>query len=101
MAADDVADAVAHTALGQPVNGTVEYAGPEVFSLRELAQLDLRFHLDDREVEADPLGTYFGARLAPRDLLPSSTATIATTKYHDWRVHTPARTAPADREGAR
>ncbi|CAH0261868.1 MAG: SDR family oxidoreductase [Microbacterium sp.] len=90
MAADDVANAVATAALGEPRVGMIEFGGPEVFSLTELAALDLRARQDDREVVPDPLGTYFGAHLAARDLLPEMTATIAPTRYHDWRVKTPA-----------
>lgn len=88
MAADDVADAVARAAVGEPRYGTQEFGGPEVFSLEDLAVLDLRFRHDEREVVPDPLGTYFGARLAARDLLPEATATIMPTRYHDWRVRT-------------
>lgn len=86
MAADDVAQAVAVTAVGDPLYGMVEFGGPEVFSLKDLAVLDLSFRQDEREVVPDPLGTYFGARLASRDLLPEATATIASTRYHDWRI---------------
>jgi len=94
MAADDVAAAVAQTALGGPLYGTVEFGGPEVFSLNELAVLDLRHRQDEREVVPDPLGTYFGARLARRDLLPEATATIASTRYHDWRVQNSVDSRP-------
>lgn len=90
MAADDVAKAVAHAALADPRFGMIEHGGPEVFSLKELAALDLRSRQDDREVVADPLGTYFGAHLSARDLLPEATATLAPTRYHDWRAATPA-----------
>lgn len=86
MAADDVAAAVAAAAVAEPRFGMIEHAGPEVFRLSEIAALDLRARQDDREVVPDPLGTYFGAHLAPRDLLPEPTATIAPTRYHDWRV---------------
>ncbi|MDF2559192.1 MAG: NmrA family transcriptional regulator [Microbacterium sp.] len=86
MAADDVAEAVARTALGEPLFGMVEFGGPEVFSLEQIAAQDLRARQDEREVVADPLGTYFGARLQSRDLLPEATATIAPTRYHDWRI---------------
>ena len=89
MAADDVAAAVAETALGYPIHGVREFGGPEVFELGEVARQDLLFRHDDREVAADPLGTYFGARLARRDLLPEATATIAPTRFHDWRVEFP------------
>lgn len=87
MAAADVAGAVAEIALGSPLFGMVEFAGPEVFSLEQLASQDLRFRHDEREVVADPLGRYFGARLQARDLLPEATATLAPTRYHDWRIH--------------
>lgn len=90
MAADDVAAAVASTALGDPVRGIVEFAGPEVFELGELAERELRFRGDERDVVADPLGTYFGAQLGRRDLLPGPDATISTTRFHDWQIH-PAR----------
>lgn len=86
MSADDVAAAVAETAVGEPLFGMVEFGGPEVFSLEQIAVQDLRSRQDDREVVADPLGTYFGARLHSRDLLPKSTARIAPTRYHDWRT---------------
>lgn len=86
MAADDVASAVADTALGEPVNGIVEFAGPEVFGLADLARRELRFRQDEREIVADPLGTYFGARLAERDLLPDAVATISPTRLHEWQT---------------
>ena len=89
MAADDVATAVAETALGDPIHGVREYGGPEVFELGEVARQDLLFRHDEREVDPDPLGTYFGARLARRDLLPEATATIAPTRLHEWRVQFP------------
>ena len=87
MAADDVAAAVALTALGAPVGDVVEFAGPEVFELGELSRRELRFRGDEREVVADPLGTYFGAELGRRDLLPGPAATLSTTRFHDWQVH--------------
>ena len=86
IAADDVASAVADIAGHEPVNGIVEHAGPEVFRLADLARRELRFRQDEREVVADPLGTYFGARLTERDLLPAATATISGTRLHDWQT---------------
>lgn len=90
MAAADVAGAVAEVASGTPRYGMVEFAGPEIFTLEQLAIQDLRFSHDEREVVADPLGRYFGARLQTRDLLPEATATLAPTRYHDWRIHSDA-----------
>jgi uncharacterized protein YbjT (DUF2867 family) len=89
MAADDVAAAVMRTALGSPLGGIVENAGPEVFELHDIAELDLRRTLDEREVVADPLGTYFGARVDRDELLPGPDATLAPTRFHDWLVASP------------
>ena len=38
IAADDVASAVGNTAIGEPINGTVEVAGPEQFGTRRTDQ---------------------------------------------------------------
>ena len=86
MAADDVASAVALTALRAPIGQIVEFAGPEVFELGDLAQRELRFRGDEREVVADPLGTYFGAELGRRDLLPGPAVTLSTMRFHDWQI---------------
>ncbi|QEW03480.1 SDR family oxidoreductase [Microbacterium lushaniae] len=85
MAADDVAAAVAAAAEAEPRRGIVEHAGPEVFELRDLAVREMRSRRDDREVIADPLGTYFGARLSRHDLLPSPGAHLAATRFGDWQ----------------
>ncbi|WP_433675766.1 SDR family oxidoreductase [Microbacterium gorillae] len=90
LAADDVADALAQVAIGDPLFATAEYAGPEIFTLEELARIDLRSRKDDREAAPDPLGTYFGARLSSRDLLPDATATISRTTYENWRTQKPS-----------
>ncbi|HEY4153596.1 MAG TPA: NAD(P)H-binding protein [Pseudolysinimonas sp.] len=84
IAADDIAAAVVDAALSAPSNGTVEHAGPEVFRLDELVEKQLRSRRDPREVEVDPLGRYFGAQLAERDLLPDDGAIIAPTHFADW-----------------
>jgi uncharacterized protein YbjT (DUF2867 family) len=85
IAADDVAAAVAAVALDAPLGGMLEVAGPEVFELRDLARRELRSRHDEREVVADPLATYFGARLDRRELLPEPTATIAPTRLSTWQ----------------
>src|SRR5262249_55174396 len=54
MAADDVASAVGRFAVGHPVNGTVEIAGPEAFRLDDLVRRRLAALNDSREVIADP-----------------------------------------------
>ena len=84
MAADDVAAATATVAAGSPVNGVVEFAGPERFRLQELVQQELRIRDDPREVVADPLAMYFGTELDERELLPGEGATITLTRFGEW-----------------
>jgi len=74
MAADDVAKAVGKIAVGAPVNGTVEVAGPEQFRLDELIRRGLSARQDPREVVADPQSRYFGAMLSERTLVPADGA---------------------------
>ena len=84
MASDDVADAVARIAVGAPVNGIVEVAGPEQFRLDELIRQDLRARKDPRDVVADPQARYFGAMLSERTLVPGDGARLGETRFEDW-----------------
>ena len=85
MAADDVAAAVAVCVARAPANAIVENGGPEIFDLADLLRRDLRFRRDDRDVIPDPLGTYFGADVGRRDLLPGPGATLAATRFAQWQ----------------
>jgi hypothetical protein len=88
MAADAVASAVAGTAVGEPINGTIEIAGPEQFGLDELIRKGLSFRGNPREVVADPEARYFGALLEERILLPSADALNLDPRFEDWLVQT-------------
>jgi uncharacterized protein YbjT (DUF2867 family) len=83
-AADDVAATLVDVAVGAPVNGIVELAGPEPFRLDELARRVLRANGDPREVTSDPHARYFGAELDDRSLIPGDDARIAPTRFEDW-----------------
>jgi uncharacterized protein YbjT (DUF2867 family) len=84
IAADDVATAVGRVAVGSPVNGIVEVAGPEQFYLDEFIRRGLRARGDTREVTADPDARYFGAELGERTLVPGAGAQLAGTRFEDW-----------------
>lgn len=84
MAAEDVASAVAAVAVGPPVNGIVEFAGPEVFHLDELLRDVLRARRDPRAVVTDPHAPYFGAELHERTLVPAGDARLAETRFDHW-----------------
>lgn len=84
MAAADVADAVCRAALGPPVNGVVEVAGPQQFRFDELIRLGLGARHDPREVVADPHARYFGAELSERALVPGAGARLGEIRFEDW-----------------
>ena len=84
IAADDVAKAVCRVAVGSPVNGIVEVAGPEIFHFDELIRQGLAASNDRRRVIADPSARYFGALLGERTLLPGADASIGETHFQDW-----------------
>jgi uncharacterized protein YbjT (DUF2867 family) len=84
MAADDVAKAVGSVAVGAPVNGIVEVAGPEQFRFDELIRQALAAYHDAREVVADPQARYFGAELTERSLIPWGEARLGDIRFFDW-----------------
>jgi uncharacterized protein YbjT (DUF2867 family) len=84
VAADDVASALARIAVGAPVNGTVEVAGPQQFRLDELIRRGLSARNDPREVIADPRARYYGADLGERTLVPGNNARLGETRFEDW-----------------
>ena len=94
MAADDVASAVGRVALGSPVNGIVEIAGPEQFRLDDLIRRSLDAQNDPRQVIADPHARYFDAELKERTLVPGDGASLAETRFEDWLSRATAQSEP-------
>lgn len=94
MAADDVAGAVGRVAIGFPLNGTVEVAGPERFHFDELIRRGLGARNDPREVVADPRARYFGAELSELSLVPGNDAQLGETRFDDWLSRSASYTPP-------
>jgi len=84
MAADDVAQSVGEIAVGAPVNGTVEVAGPQQFRFDELIRQGLAARSDPREVVVDQHARYFGAELGERSLIPGSEARLGESRFEEW-----------------
>ena len=84
MAADDVAKAVGRVAVGAPLNGMVEVAGPQAFRFDELIREGLRARNDPRNVVADPHARYFGAELGERSLIPADGARLGEMRFQEW-----------------
>jgi uncharacterized protein YbjT (DUF2867 family) len=84
VASDDVAAALADVTLGAPVNGTIELAGPEKFSLDEFARKYLIATKDPRKVVADIHARYFGTDLDDRSLTPGKNPRLGSVRFEDW-----------------
>jgi uncharacterized protein YbjT (DUF2867 family) len=84
IAADDVAAALAAVAVGTPVNGTVDVAGPEPLRMDELARRVLSAHRDARHVTTDVHARYFDAELNDQSLMPGAHPRIGPTRFEDW-----------------
>jgi uncharacterized protein YbjT (DUF2867 family) len=81
---DDVADAVTDVAVGAPVNGTIEIAGPERVPLDDMVRRFLSAKHDPRKVIADTHARYFGTELDDRSLTPGDGARIGSIRFDDW-----------------
>ena len=89
MAAADVSTAVAEAALVQPVNGMVEIAGPDTFTLDEAVCKVLEYDHDARKVIADPAAPYYGAKVSEKTLVPGAGARLGSTRFDWWLTHVP------------
>ena len=84
MAADDVAKAVGRIAVGAPLDGTAEVAGPQQFRFDELIREGLAARNDPRQVVVDPHARYFGAELGERSLIPTGHARLGEIRFQEW-----------------
>lgn len=89
IAAEDVAAAMTEAALSQPVNGILEIAGPERFSLSELIRRYLAKKGDPRQVVADRHAPYAGADLAEQTLVPDADARLGKIDFEAWYASQP------------
>jgi uncharacterized protein YbjT (DUF2867 family) len=84
VATDDVAVALAHVAVGLPLFGVLEVAGPETRRLDDLAAEVLTARHDKRVVVPDTQARYFGAELRERTLLPGEGAHVGQMSFTEW-----------------
>jgi uncharacterized protein YbjT (DUF2867 family) len=84
IAADDASAVLADLAVGVPVNGIVEVAGPDCFPLDELGRKFLAARNDKRPVIADVHARYFGSELNDRSLVAGDNPHIGPTRFHNW-----------------
>ena len=86
IAAEDVATAVTRAAIGHPINGIAEIAGPETFGMDDFIRIGLAGREDPRQVVTDPAAPYYGAVIDDHSIVPRPGATIFETRFTDWLV---------------
>ncbi|MEV0719203.1 NmrA family transcriptional regulator [Asanoa sp. NPDC050611] len=84
VASADVARALAAAAVGAPVDGTVEVAGPQQFRLDNFIREALSFRRDPRFVITDPHARFRGLVLGERTLLPGPDAIVGAIRLGMW-----------------
>ncbi|SAK52427.1 NmrA family protein [Caballeronia hypogeia] len=89
IAADDVAAIVADVALGAPLNGIADIAGPERAPLHRIVGAFLKAQGDTREIVVDPEATYFGGTVKEDSLVPTGEARRGGISLEQWlgRAH--------------
>ena len=95
IVSDDVAAALADVAVEEPLNGTIELAGPEPIRLDELVRRFLSANRDARKVTTDAQALYFGTKLNDQSLTPGNNPRLGPTHYKDWLKQSQREIAPA------
>lgn len=90
IAAEDVARAVARVAVGAPLNGRLEIAGPDRLRFDEVIRRRLQLRNDPRQVVADAHAAYFGAVPGEQSLVPLNGAQLGQVRFEDWLTQAPA-----------
>lgn len=84
IAADDVAAAMADAALAEPLNGTIDVAGPEPIRQDDLVRRFLKATGDTRLVITDPKALYYGVAVNDQSLTPGDHPRLGRTRFVDW-----------------
>lgn len=84
IAAEDVAALLTEVALGEPVNGMVEIAGPEAIRQDELVRQFLSATRDKRQVVTDPHARYYGLEVNDQSLVPGPNPRLGSIRFAEW-----------------
>jgi uncharacterized protein YbjT (DUF2867 family) len=87
IVSDDVAAALAEVAAKEPLNGTIEVAGPEPIRMDALVRKYLVAIRDPRTVTTDTAAKYFGISVNDQSLTPGEGARLGQTRFEDWLKH--------------
>ena len=84
IVSDDVAAVVAEAALAEPLNGTVDLAGPEPIRQDDLVRQFLNATRDARTVITDSKALYYGIAVNDQSLTPGDNPRLGPTRFADW-----------------
>ena len=84
IASDDVAAALADAAIAEPLNDTVEVAGPESIRMDEFVRRFLSANGDPRKVITDVHALYYGIEVNDKSLIPGDNPRLGSTHFEDW-----------------
>ena len=84
IVSDDVAAALADVAVAEPLNRTIELAGPEPIRMDELVRRFFRANGDSRQVITDDQARYFGTAVNDSSLTPGAHPRLGPTRFEDW-----------------
>lgn len=91
IASDDVAAILADIALEEPLNGTVDIAGPEPIRMDELVRQFLSATSDSRKVTTDVHAGYFGTAVNDQSLTPDANPRLGPTRFGEWLARSTPR----------
>ena len=100
IASVDVAAAVADVAVGQPVNGMIEVAGPDQIRQDELVRQYLSATGDPRKVITDDKPLYYGIQVNDQSLVPGDNPRLGTTRFEEWLSRTTPQKRAIERQSA-
>jgi uncharacterized protein YbjT (DUF2867 family) len=87
IVSDDVAAALADVAIGEPINGVVEIAGPDQIRQDELVRQFLSATADPRKVIPDVHARYYGIEVNDQSLVPLQNPRLGSTHFAEWLKH--------------
>jgi uncharacterized protein YbjT (DUF2867 family) len=93
IAADDVAAALADVAIAEPLNDTIEIAGPEPIRMDEFVRRFLSATRDPRKVITDVHARYYGIEVNDQSLVPGDNPRLGPTHFADWLSRSTAQKA--------
>src|SRR5262245_7511073 len=100
IVSDDVAAALADVAIGEPMNGTIEIAGPEQIRQDEFVRRFLSATADARKVITDANAGYYGVEVNDQSLVPGPNPRLGSIRFAEWLSRSTPQKNAMERQSA-